>query len=109
MSTQTSPDLRDISRRLGHVLRVPVRIQTYRNLCYLVVMFPLGIVYFTLLTVGFTIGIPLMIVVIGIPIIVLLLVLVADDGQVRFLMHRFSRNLGCQAIFQCNPCIRNPT
>lgn len=76
MSTQTAPDPRDVSQTLSRVLRAPVRLQTYRNLCYLVVMFPLGVVYFTLLTVGFTVGIPLTIVIIGIPIIILLLALV---------------------------------
>lgn len=76
MSTQPSLPSRDISRVLGRVLRAPGKHQTYRNLCYLMVMFPLGIVYFILLTVGFMTGIPLMVVVIGIPILVLVLAVV---------------------------------
>lgn len=76
MSIQMSSDSRELSRVLGRVLHTPMRLQTYRNLCYLVVMFPLGIVYFTLLLVGFATGIPLVIVGIGILILVLLLAVV---------------------------------
>ena len=76
MSTQTSPHSRGFSRLLSRILRSPLRLQTYRNLCYLAVMFPLGIGYFILLTVGFSTGIPLVIVIVGIPILLLLLVLV---------------------------------
>ena len=75
MSTQTSSASRDFSRVLGRMLRAPVRLQTYLNLCYLVMMSLLGIVYFTLLVTGFATGVPLVIVGIGIPIIVLMLAL----------------------------------
>ena len=75
MSTQTSSASRDFSRVLGRVLRAPVRLQTYLNLCYLVLMFLLGVVYFTVLVTGFTTGVALVIVGIGIPILVLVLAL----------------------------------
>lgn len=81
MSTQTSPDSHDFSRVLGRVLRAPVRPQTYRNLCYLGLMFPLGIVYFTLLATGFTTGIALVVVGIGIPILVLVFALVVGFAR----------------------------
>ena len=76
MSIRTSPHSRDFSQLLGRILRSPLKLQTYRNLCYLGLMFPLGVGYFILLTVGFSTGIPLVIVIVGIPILVLLLVLV---------------------------------
>lgn len=82
MTTQMSADVRGVSRVLGRVLRAPVRRQTYRNLCYLMVMFPLEFVYFMLLIVGLPTGIGLMIVIIGIPIIVRVLALVV--GLARF-------------------------
>lgn len=75
MSLQTSPHSRGFSQRLGQILRSPLRLQTYRNLCYLVVMFLLGVVYFTLLVTGFTTGVALVIVGIGVPILVLMLAL----------------------------------
>jgi hypothetical protein len=76
MSTQTTLLARDVGQVLGRVLRGLVKRQTYRNLCYLMVMFPLGIVYFILLTVGVTTGAALVIIGIGIPIIVLVLAVV---------------------------------
>lgn len=82
MSTQTSPDSRDVSQGLGRILRAPMRLQTYRNLCYLMMMFPLGFVYFMLLTVGLPTAIGLTIIIIGIPIFILLLALVI--GLARF-------------------------
>lgn len=88
MSTQTSPSSRGFHWIFGRVLRAPVRLQTYRNLCYLVVMFPLGVVYLTLLSMGFVFGIALVVVIIGIPIIALLLVLVLG-------LARLERTLVC--------------
>lgn len=87
MSIQTSPHSRGFSRLFGRVLRAPMRLQTYRNLCYLGVMFPLGVGYFILLTVGFSTGVPLIIVLVGIPIIILLLALVVEIARLeRFLV-----------------------
>lgn len=73
MSTRSSSEPHGNSLKRG--LRAPLRGQTYRNLCYLVVMFPLGIFYFTLLTAGFALGLPLVVVLVGIPILVSFLVL----------------------------------
>lgn len=81
MATQASSHPRDHNRILGRVLRAPVRLQTYRNLCYLAVMFPLGIIYFNLLLAGVLTGLGLVIVIIGIPILVLLLVLVVGLAE----------------------------
>lgn len=73
MSTRSSSEPHGNSLKRG--LRAPLRGQTYRNLCYLVVMFPLGTSYFILLTVGFSLGLPLVVVLVGVPILVSLLVL----------------------------------
>jgi len=50
-------------------LLVPVRPQTYRNLLYFSLAFPLGIIYFVFLTTGFSVGISLVPVLVGIPIL----------------------------------------
>lgn len=75
-----STDHRNASpaRRLRAVLGVPFRLQTYRNLLYLVLSFPLGLAYFTFLSVGLSLGVGLAITVVGIPI--LLAVLAVSTG-----------------------------
>jgi len=57
------------------VLGVPFRLQTYRNLLYLALAFPLGIVYFVLLSVGLSLGVVLAITVVGIPLLLVVLAL----------------------------------
>lgn len=49
---------------------VPARAQTYRNLAYLALAFPLGLAYFVALTTGFSLGIGLAITLFGVPILV---------------------------------------
>ncbi len=61
------------SSHLDRLVRAPMRPQTYRNLCYLLLMFPLGLGYFVLLSVGFPLGIGLVTVLVGIPLLVILL------------------------------------
>ncbi|ADQ66572.1 hypothetical protein C499_02409 [Halogeometricum borinquense DSM 11551] len=56
----------------------PLRLQTYRNLLYLSLAFPLGLLYFLFFSIGFSVGVSLTFVVIGIPI--LLFVLAAALG-----------------------------
>jgi hypothetical protein len=51
----------------------PIRSQTYKNLLYLLVAFPLGIAYFTGLVTGGTLGFGLLITWIGLPILLLTL------------------------------------
>ncbi|EMA46666.1 sensor domain-containing protein [Halococcus saccharolyticus] len=75
------PDVRSggLDADFGEVVRtvfgVPFRIQTYRNLSYLVLAFPLGVVYFVLFSVGLSLGVGLTVVVIGIPILLAMLAL----------------------------------
>lgn len=50
---------------------VPLRAQTYRNLAYLALAFPLGLAYFVGLAVGLSTGIGLAVTLVGVPLIVL--------------------------------------
>lgn len=63
---------------LRTVFGVPFRLQTYRNLLYLLLAFPLGLAYFVFLSIGLSLGAGLAIVVVGIPI--LLAVLAVSTG-----------------------------
>jgi hypothetical protein len=56
------------------ILGVVVKGQTYKNLLYLFLAFPLGMLYFIFLTFGFTLGLGLSIVVVGIGILLMMLV-----------------------------------
>ena len=62
---------------MGRVLRaffgVAVRGQSYRNLVYLALSFPLGVAYFTFLVTGLSAGTALIIFWVGIPILLLTL------------------------------------
>ena len=57
------------------VFGVPFRLQTYRNLLYLALAFPLGLVYFVLLSVGLSLGAGLAITVVGVPLFLAVLAL----------------------------------
>lgn len=74
------PNRRDASMADGFrgVFGVPFRLQTYRNLLYLALAFPLGLLYFVFLAVGLSLGVGLAITVVGIPI--LLAVLAVSTG-----------------------------
>jgi hypothetical protein len=54
---------------VAHILRAPIRLRTYTNLLYLLLAFPLGLIYFVFLTVGLTLGYGLTIVWVGFPIL----------------------------------------
>ena len=56
---------------VGRFFKVVVSGQAYLNLLYLLVAFPLGILYFVLLVSGLSLGIPLLIIWVGIPILLL--------------------------------------
>ena len=59
-------DGRSLGRR---VLGVGFRRETYANLAYLLVRFPLGIAYFTILVTGLSLGVGLVPVIVGVPIL----------------------------------------
>ena len=67
-----SPALhRPTVHHLRSFVAVPLRPQTYLNLLYLALAFPLGVLYFVIFVVGFSLGISLTILVIGIPLLLL--------------------------------------
>ncbi|WP_440771953.1 sensor domain-containing protein [Natronorubrum sp. DTA28] len=61
-------------RPLRWFFGVPFRARTYLNLCYLLLAFPLGIVYFTAVTIGFSLGFGLLVTLVGLPLLVLTLI-----------------------------------
>ena len=76
--TNTLAQESTIDRIFGTV----VDAQTYRNMLYLALSYPLGVFYFTLLVTGFSIGLGLLVVMVGLPI--LLLVFAASNMFVGF-------------------------
>ena len=64
VSLPTAPD--GPRSLLYRFLRVPFRAQTYVNLLYLSLLFPIGLAYFIALTVGFALGIGLTVILVGI-------------------------------------------
>lgn len=64
----------DSTSLLRRAVDVPFRAQTYRNLLYLGLAFPLGICYFVLFVTGLSLGVGLLIVWVGLPILLLTLV-----------------------------------
>lgn len=57
------------ARGLRWFVAVPARRETYRRLAYLLLAFPLGLLYFVGLVVGISIGIGLSVILVGIPIL----------------------------------------
>jgi len=55
--------------RLRAFLGAPLRAQTYLNLLYLTLAFPLGLAYFVFVAVGVSLGVGLTVVVVGIPLL----------------------------------------
>lgn len=81
MSIQADLHAREFTQLLGRSVRALMRVQTYRNLLYVLLTFPLGLFYFLLLTIGFPTGLSLVIVLVGIPILVCLLVVVVGLAE----------------------------
>jgi hypothetical protein len=54
---------------LGTFFGAPFRLQTYRNLLYLGIAFPLGLAYFILFVTGVALGVGLSIIIVGLPIL----------------------------------------
>lgn len=72
----------DVDGRFGllgagfrRAVTAPFRRQTYLNLAYLLLAFPLGIAYLVFITVGFSLGVFLAVILIGIPILAATVVL----------------------------------
>jgi hypothetical protein len=72
-TTSSAPSRINPSTVLYRLFAVPFRPQTYKNLLYLLLAFPLGIAYFTWLVTGSSLGVSLLITWVGLPILVLTL------------------------------------
>lgn len=60
---------------------VPFRAQTYRNLAYLLLAFPLGIAYFTVVTTGLSTGLGMLVTLVGVPLVVATLAVTLGIGS----------------------------
>ena len=65
---------RSAGRLLRRTLSSPLRPQTYLNLLYLVLAFPLGLIYFIFIVTGVSLGVALLMVLVGAPILMTVLV-----------------------------------
>ncbi|ERG94442.1 sensor domain-containing protein [Haloquadratum walsbyi] len=68
-SQHTQTDATDGRSLISRVLGVGTRQQTYLNVVYLLARFPLGMVYFTIFVTGLALGVSLVPVVVGLPIL----------------------------------------
>jgi len=73
MSTNTTRSTTRPTDALRHVIGAPFRGETYRNLLYLALAFPLGLGYFVGLVTGGALGIGLLITLVGLPILLVTL------------------------------------
>ena len=81
-----SPSIQSL---LGESVKPLVRLQTYKNICYLVLSFPLGFMYGMFLGFGLIFGIGLSLIVIGLGILAVVVVLIrALTGFERWLSNR---------------------
>lgn len=68
MDQRSSPQVQSLAPT---VLRVFIQRQTYFNIAYLLISFPLGLMYFVFLVVGLMIGFALLLTLVGIPVLLL--------------------------------------
>jgi hypothetical protein len=66
---------------LARFVGVPFDGQTYRNLAYLLLAFPLGIAYFTVVTTGLSTGLGLLVTFAGVPVVLLTLLVTLGIGS----------------------------
>ena len=72
-----------LTRNQDPVLGVLTNSQTYKNLAYLLLSFPLGVFYFVFLITGISLGVSLAIIWIGIPIFIGVLMLSRTFANLR--------------------------
>src|SRR5262245_45064257 len=69
MSANTPAPTRFRDTAIGRFLTAPVRARSYANLLFLALAFPLGLAYFVFLAVGWSVGLGLTVVWVGLPIL----------------------------------------
>lgn len=72
--------------QVGWLLGVPFRAQTYRNVAFLLLAFPLGLAYFVAVTVGLSVGAGLSVTLVGIPLVLVTLLAVGYIGRAEALL-----------------------
>ena len=89
-----------LAARLRAFVGVPVRAQTYLNLCYLCLSFPLGIAYLVFVTLGLGLGVGLAVLLVGIPIFVLTVAAALVAGSIERVLARYllDLDLGSRAL-----------
>lgn len=78
---QRKSHLTDNRSGLRWFFGVPFRYQTYRNIAFLLLAFPLGMTYFIAITVGLSVGAGLALTLVGLPLLLLTLLVVGYIGQ----------------------------
>lgn len=73
MSTNTTRSTTRLTGTLRRIVGAPFRAQTYRNILYLALAFPLGVGYFVGLITGAALGVGLLITLVGLPILLVTL------------------------------------
>lgn len=68
-TTESAVLIPGLASKVRQFLAAPVQLQTYKNLLYLALAFPLGNLYFVGLTTGGALGLGLLITVVGLPIL----------------------------------------
>jgi len=91
--------MKDLSTGLKNILGVGLKPGSYLNILYLLLAFPLGIFYFAYLITGFSIGLGLLYIFIGLPFLLLTMfswrIFARFEGfQARWLLKRPSRPTG---------------
>lgn len=71
MTLESENDDPSLPGALAHFFKAPIRLQTYKNLLFLALAFPMGLFYFIFLSVGLALGYGLTIVWVGFPILAL--------------------------------------
>lgn len=89
-----------VAAALRAFLGVPVRAQTYLNLCYLCLALPLGIAYLVFVAVGLSLGVGLAVLVVGVPILLVTVVgaLVAASVERTLARYLLDLDVGSRAL-----------
>ncbi|WP_277556184.1 sensor domain-containing protein [Halobaculum limi] len=99
-STSRSDPIERLTDGLWAVFGVPFRRETYGNIAYLALQFPLGIAYVTLLATLLALGVGLSVVAVGVPLLLATLVFVTGLTRVEVLLANtlLSRQVTARAV-----------
>ncbi|RCW51616.1 putative sensor protein [Halanaerobium sp. ST460_2HS_T2] len=88
--------------RINSYFKVLMEKQTYKNILYLLLSFPLGIFYFVFLMTGLTLGFGLIVILVGIPILFIILILsrILVNFEISILNNLLNTNINPLAIYE---------